>query len=150
MLARDIMTTNVLAVDEDDHAHHAVEIMADHNISGLPVVDVSENLVGIVTERDLLLIDQQKPPVTKTALYGLWIQPSKMAEEDAKRRGVRVRDVMTRRVITFRPDDRVRDIARIMRDRDINRAPIVENGKIVGIISRGDIIRALAEGKSLD
>lgn len=150
MTAREIMTTRVLAVDEDDYARHAVEIMAEHKISGMPVVNSSGVLVGIVTERDLLLIDETKPPVTKTALYGLWIQPSQMAEEDAIRRGLRVRDVMTKRVVTFGPDDKVREIARVMRERDINRVPIVEDGKVVGIISRGDIIRALAEGKSLD
>lgn len=150
MTAKEIMTTRVLAVDEDDYARHAVKIMADNNISGLPVVNDSQALVGIITERDLLLMDEEKPPVTKTALYGLWWQPSRIAEEEAQRRGVRVRDVMTKKVVTFGPDDSVREIARVMREREINRVPIVENSGIVGIISRGDIIRALAEGKSLD
>jgi CBS domain-containing protein len=150
MKARDIMTTKVLAVQRDDQARHAVMIMADHDISGLPVVNDANELVGIVTESDLLMIDKAQPPRVKTALYGLWIEPDRMVEEDAQRRGVLVEDVMTRHVVTFGPDDSVAQIARTMADKRIKRVPILEGNKIVGIISRHDIIRALAEGKSLE
>ena len=152
MIARDIMTKQVLAVREDDLAQHAVRIMADHDIGGLPVVDEvnPERLVGIVTDSDLLMIDQTEPPRTKAALYGLWIEPDRMVEETAKRRGLRVQDVMTRHVITFGPDDHARDIARTIHDKRIGRVPIVDDGKLIGIVSRADIIRALAETASLD
>lgn len=149
MTARETMTTEVLVVEDEDLAQHAVEVMADNNISGLPVMNGAGELVGIVTERDLLLIDETEPPKIKTALYGLWIEPARMVEEDARRRGLRVADVMTKHVIAFGPDDKVAQIAHVMHTKDINRVPIVESGKLVGIISRADIIRALAEGKSL-
>jgi len=149
MKARDIMTTKVLTIRDEDLARHAVEIMADNNVSGLPVVDGRGKLVGIVTERDLLLLDQEKPPLTKTALYGIWITPLHLIEQDAEWRGLQVEDVMTRKVITFGPDDQVIDIARVMHDKGVNRVPIVQEEEIVGIISRRDIVRAMAEGKSL-
>ncbi len=143
------MTTEVLAIRAEDLAKHAVEVMADNNVSGLPVVDGKGKLVGIVTERDLLLLEQEKPPVMKTALYGIWITPQHLVEQDAEWRGLEVQDVMTKRVITFGPDDRVIDIAKVMHDRGINRVPIVDGEKIVGIVSRRDIVRAMAEGKTL-
>lgn len=149
MKARDIMTARVLAIQEDDLAQHAVEIMADNNISGLPVVNGKGELVGIVTERDLLLIEQKEPPVMKTALYGMWITPLHLIQQDAEWRGLKVEDVMTRKVVTFGPEDGAMDIAKVMHDKGINRVPIVDGGAIVGIISRRDIIRALAEGKTL-
>jgi len=149
MTAKELMTTKVLAIMHDDYARHAVEIMAEHGISGMPVVDEAQNLVGIVSERDLLLIDEERPPVVKSALYGLYISPDRLVERDAERRGLRIRDVMTRSVITFGPDDKVSEVARTMHDRNINRVPIVQEGKLVGIISRHDIIRALAEGQTL-
>ncbi|NSW54961.1 MAG: CBS domain-containing protein [Armatimonadetes bacterium] len=150
MKAKEIMTTPVLAIEETDRAQHAVEIMADNDISGLPVVNGREELVGIVTERDLLLLERQQPPMMKTALYGLWITPQHLIEQDAEWRGLEVKDVMTRKVVTFGPEDKVIDIAKAMHDKGINRVPIVDGGKIVGIISRKDIIRAMAKGLSLE
>lgn len=150
MKAREIMVEKVLTVKRDDLARRAVEIMAEHDISGLPVVNDAGELVGIVTESDLLMIDRTEPPRVKTALYGLWIEPDRMVEEDARRRGLRVEDVMTRRVVTFGPDDSVAQIAQAMAEKRIKRVPILQGNRVVGIISRHDIIRALAEGKSLE
>ncbi len=150
MTAREIMTTRVLAVQPDDWAQHAVQIMADNDISGMPVVNGLGELVGIITESDLLLIEKTAPPKVKTALYGLWLEPDRMVEEDAQRRGLRVMDVMTRHVISFAPEASLLDIARTMHDKGIKRVPIVETGKLVGLISRHDIIRALAEGHTLE
>jgi len=150
MKAKDIMTTRVLAIRHDDRAAHAVQIMAHHNISGMPVVNDADELIGIITERDLLMITKIQPPKVKTALYGLWIEPDRMVQEDAEWRGLLVEDVMTKKVVTFGPEDSVAEIARVMHDKGIKRVPIVEGKKIVGLISRADVIRAIAQGMSLD
>jgi len=150
MTAKEIMTKDVFVIAADDKAQHAVEIMAHNDISGLPVVDDEDKLVGIVTERDLLLMEQEGPPAYKTALYGLWITPQHLVEQDARRRGLFVSDVMTKKVITFGPDDKAAEIAATMREKGINRVPIVDGDEIVGIVSRHDIMKALAEGKSLE
>ena len=149
MKAKDIMSTTVLAVQDTDQAIHAVQIMADNDIGGLPVVNETEVLVGIVTEQDLLLLEETEVPRVKAALYGLWIEPSRMVEENAKRRGLLVRDVMTKKVITFSPDTPVIEVAQTMHSRRIGRVPILEDGRVVGIIARSDVMRAIAEGKAL-
>jgi CBS domain-containing protein len=149
MEARDLMTEKVLAVLEDDLAVHAVEIMADKGISGLPVVNEAHELVGIVTESDLLLLDEEEPRKAQTALYGLWVLPDRVWKEPAAGRRLRVRDVMTRKPICFSPDDEAIKIARTLNDKRIRRVPIVEHGKLVGVVSRGDILRVMAEGKTL-
>ncbi len=149
MKAKDIMSTTVLAVQDTDQAIHAVQIMADNDIGGLPVVNETEVLVGIVTEQDLLLLEETEVPRVKAALYGLWIEPSRMVEENAKRRGLLVRDVMTKKVITFSPDTPVIEVAQTMHSRRIGRVPILEDGRVVGIIARSDVMRAIAEGKTL-
>lgn len=149
MKAKDIMSAPVLAVQDTDQAVHAVQIMADNDIGGLPVVNETEVLVGIVTEQDLLLLEETEAPRVKAALYGLWIEPSRMVEENAKRRGLLVRDVMTKKVITFAPDTPVMEVAQAMHRRSIGRVPILEGGRVVGIIARSDVMCAIAEGKSL-
>jgi CBS domain-containing protein len=148
--ARELMNPLVMVTHPDDPAAHAVETMAEQQVSGLPVVSPTRELVGIITERDLLLLEDAEAPALRTALYGLWVIPDRLVKQAAKRRGLRVGDLMTKKVIAFKPDDEVMVIARTMYDKGINRVPIVDDGnKVVGIISRADIMRVLAETGSL-
>lgn len=150
MTARELMNPLVMVVHPDDPAAHAVETMAEQGVSGLPVVSPTRELVGIITEKDLLLMEDAEPPAVRTALYGLWVMPERLAKQAARRQGLRVGDLMTKKVIAFRPDDEVMVIARTMHDKGINRVPIVDDeNKVVGIISRADIMRVLAETGSL-
>ncbi len=144
--ARDIMNEVVVACVADTRVEDVVKKLAEHDISGMPVLDVQKHVIGIVSESDLLLADELEPPRTKTALYGLYVMPERVIEEAAKSRGVLARDVMTTRVISFHPEDSVHDIAKRMQAERINRVPIVdEAGVLVGILTRGDILKALAE-----
>lgn len=144
--ARDIMNEVVVACVPDTRVEDVVRKLAEHDISGMPVIDARKRVVGIVSESDLLLADELEPPRVKAALYGLYIMPERVMEEAARSRGVLVSDVMTKKVISFRPDDNVRDIARRMQQERINRVPIVDDdGVLVGILTRADIIKALAE-----
>lgn len=144
--ARDIMNEVVVACVPDTRVEDVVRKLAEHGISGMPVIDARKRVVGVVSESDLLLADELEPPRVKAALYGLYIMPERVMEEAARSRGVLVSDVMTKKVISFHPDDNVRDIARRMQQERINRVPIVDDeGVLVGILTRADIIRALAE-----
>lgn len=144
--ARDIMNEVVVACLADTRVEDVVRKLAEHGISGMPVIDARKRVIGIVSESDLLLADELEPPRVKAALYGLYIMPERVMEEAAKSRGVLVSDVMTKKVISFHPDDSVRDIARKMQQERINRVPIVDDeGVLVGILTRADIIKALAE-----
>lgn len=145
-LARDIMTETVIACVPETKLEDAVKTLAEHQISGMPVIDANKRVVGIISESDLLLAGEIEPPRIKTALFGLYVLRQSVMDRMAEQRGVRVEDVMTREVITFGPETPVDEIARTLHDRRINRVPIVdEQGKLIGIVSRADIIRAMAE-----
>ncbi len=144
--ARDIMTEGAIACLPDTPLEQVVRTLAEHDISGMPVIDADERVIGIVSESDLLLADEMEPPKMKTALFGFYILRESVMDRAAKMRGVRVRDIMTKKVISFSPDDSVSKIAHTLHEKNINRVPIVDEEKrLLGIISRGDIVRALAD-----
>lgn len=143
-LAKDIMTDTVIACVPETKLADVVQTLADNEISGMPVINAQQQVVGIITETDLLLTDHLEPPRMKSALHGWYILPERVMDRIAELRGLRTEDVMTRQVITFPPDTPVDEIAQTMVHKRINRVPIVDGGKLVGIVSRGDIIRAMA------
>jgi len=117
LTARDIMTTTVVTVSPDTTVEDLARLLSDKGISGVPVVDHLGHVVGIVTEADLL----------------------------ASRPGRRVvESIMTREVVAVSVDETLQEIAFLLSMRRINRVPVLEQGKLVGIISRADVVRALA------
>lgn len=146
LLARDIMTEAVIACVAETKLEDVVKTLAEHEISGMPVIDAARRVVGIVSEDDLLLADHLEPPRIKTALFGFYILRQSVMDRMAELRGLRVEDVMTKRVITFGPETPVDQIAQALHDKRINRVPIVDGeGKLIGLVSRADIIRAMAK-----
>lgn len=144
--ARDIMTRNVITVRRGSSIDETLRLMAEYHVSGLPVVDAEGCLEGIITESDLLLKDQSKVSLPSKPLRGHWpISDEDVEEKYRKGRAILVEDAMTANVITFTEDSAVSDIARIMIEHRINRVPIVYDRKVVGIVSRSDIVKALAE-----
>lgn len=144
--AKDIMTRDVISIRKGASIEQAVKLMAENHVSGLPVVDVDNRVVGIITENDVLLKDQIEVPHPRMALYGWYVVPDELvAEAYRKARGVRVEDAMSEKLVAFDEESAVSDIARVMVERKINRVPITRGGKLVGIVSRADIVRAMAE-----
>lgn len=145
LLARDIMNTAVIACLPETKLEEIVKTLAEHEISGMPVINQNEKVIGIISESDLLLSEDMEAPRMKTALYGFYILRQSVMDRMAEMRGIRAEDIMTKRVVSFKADDTVRDIAAALHDRKINRVPIVDDaGKLVGIVSRADIIKAMA------
>jgi len=142
--ADQIMTRNVITVKKGASVEEAMRLMARHNISGLPVVDVDGRLVGIISEKDLLLRGMPAPSSGPAPLPGTEKLPDPVAEAAARASAVTVGEAMTRKVISFTEKSSVADIARAMVEHNINRVPIVRDGRVVGIISRGDVIRSMA------
>ena len=116
--AKDIMKTNVLAVTKGADIYDAIRIMVANNVTGLPVIDNDRVLVGIVTEKDVL-----------TLLYNIEDRPGRVA------------DFMTTSVVAFEQDQDLLAVAASLRANHFRRVPILNRGKLVGIISRKDIIR---------
>jgi CBS domain-containing protein len=149
MVAREIMTKDVVTVKIDTTVPEVARLMATKGISGVPVLDDTDCLVGMVTENDLLLRHGHPKSPPRLALFGLWVVPDEAVETAYKsaRPAAVAEDVMTRHVVTFAEDDDVDDIAEAMVRKDINRVPIMRDCKLVGIVSRADILKAIAAGK---
>ncbi|PDT04443.1 hypothetical protein CO666_11340 [Rhizobium chutanense] len=143
MQARDIMTTKVVSVSPAVSVRHAVAMMLQNHVSGLPVVDDQGRVCGMVTEGDLLL--RREVRLTPRPARA----PELISEIDLERyicsNGWCVSDVMSQDVIVARPDSEVSDIAESLQAHRIKRLPIVEDGRLVGIVSRRDILRVIAE-----
>ncbi|SMP44992.1 CBS domain-containing protein [Anoxynatronum buryatiense] len=145
--ARDIMTTDVVTVTAHDTVNDVIELLMEKNISGLPVVDENSRVIGIVTEGDLIYRSKKlEIPRYFTILdsYIFLDNTKKMEEQIRKMVGYRVEDIMTRDVVIVDVDETVEEIATIMTRKQVNRVPVTENEKLVGIVTRRDIIRAYA------
>ncbi len=143
MKAADIMTTQVLTTHSDATIAEAIRLMLQHRISGLPVVDKSGSLVGMVTEGDFL----RRTEVGTERHRPRWLQfvlgPHRLADEYVHTHGRKVGDVMTKEVVSAEPDMPVDEIVRLMERRRIKRVPIVRGGKLLGIVSRANLLHAL-------
>lgn len=117
MKVRDIMTQNILSVDEEESVLKASQIMRDANVGAVPVRSGDE-IVGIITDRDIVL---------------------RNVADGQDVNNTPCKDVMTASVVTCTPDMDVDEVAKLMADNQIRRIPVVENGKIVGMVSLGDL-----------
>jgi len=143
MQVRDVMTRRVIAVAADDTILNAAQMMLQNAISGLPVTDTAGNLVGVVTEGDFLrraeLGTQRRRPRWLEFLIG----PGRLADEYVRASGRKVQEVMTEDPCTIAEDDSLEDAVDLMERRRIKRLPVLRDGKMVGIISRSNLMRAL-------
>ncbi|MCC6889713.1 MAG: CBS domain-containing protein [Hyphomicrobiales bacterium] len=143
MNAGDVMTQSTVTIGPDDSVMHAVELMLKRRISGLPVVDDTGALVGILTEGDLLrrieLGTQKRRPRWIEFLIG----PGRLASEYVSASGRKVHEVMTSSVHTVSEDTPLTDVVSIMESRQVKRLPVVRGSKLVGILSRANLLRAL-------
>lgn len=139
---RDIMTKKVVSIKSGADIHEASHLLSENKISGLPVVDNSDRVVGVVSEADLLhMAGIEKGHTFKDILKHLLGEPF-----PKHKTGKAIGDIMTSPAITASPDADIRDVAVILDEKRIKRLPVVDkDNKLIGIISRGDIVRALAK-----
>ena len=115
MLARDIMTSQVISISPMTAVQEIVDLLADYRISGVPVVDETGHLLGLVTEADLIV-----------------------------KRGATAADIMSSRVVTAQETTPVDEIAQILTSNRYKRVPVVREDRVVGIVSRADVVRMMA------
>lgn len=144
MKAADIMTVGAATVRPDATVGEAARIMLQYRISGLPVVDESGSLVGIITEGDFLRRAETGTERRRPRWLEVLLGPGRLAAEYAHTHGQRVDEVMTRDVVTVTVDTPVEDIVGLMERHGIKRLPVVDGGKVVGIVSRANLLRMLA------
>lgn len=138
MRARELMSTPVVTVYPETPLKNVAETMAAHQVSGVPVVDHHGRLLGIVSESDFLA--RMEIP-RRPGFLGRLLQS---AAARSRLSGRTASDLMTTPVITAGPQARVRDLVHLMTAHDINRLPIVDEGRVVGLVTRADILRVLA------
>lgn len=141
--AKDVMTSPVVTVRPGTPVREVSGLMLEHRISGLPVVDEDGRLVGIITESDLLQKASGPSPLERLA----FLRPEQAQELDQHLRRYEAKvasEMMTRPVVTAEETTSLRELARLMADRRINRVPIVRDGHVVGIVTRHDILKAFA------
>jgi CBS domain-containing protein len=144
MLASDVMVRNVVAVSPDTDVADAIKLLAEHDVSALPVVDGEGDLLGILSEADLIhraeIGTEKHRPWWLEAVTGA----STLAEEFAKSHGKKVGEIMTSGAISVSEDTPLSEIATLFERKRIKRVPVVKDGKLVGIVSRSNLIQALA------
>jgi CBS domain-containing protein len=147
MKAADIMVSNVITVGPDTLVHQVADVMLRNRISGVPVVGSAGELLGIVSEGDLIRRPEAQTERKHSWWLDLFVSREVLIAEYIKTHAFRVTDVMTRNVITATPDTSASEIASLLEKHNIKRVPIVEKGKIVGIVSRANLLQALASLK---
>ncbi len=151
---KDYMNRKVVYLDPEMNIFEAAKVLAQHNISGAPVVKDGK-LVGMLSVSDILKTIKKKVKIkeseipefhllTVTLLFTIKekVEFTKYLEKVSK---IKVKKIMSKVVYSVKPEDTVLKAAEIMEKHDVNRLPVVKDGKLVGIIARADIIRALVE-----
>ena len=146
MRATDVMTPNVITVDPDTLVQDLAKLLSERNISGAPVVDKTGAMVGIVSEGDLLHRAELGTERHTERRRSWWLEhfASELARDYVKSHGRTVKDIMTGDVATVSDDTDLADIATLLETKRIKRVPVMRNGKVVGIVSRANLVRALA------
>jgi len=139
---RNVMTSAVVTIKRDAELHEAARILSENKISGMPVVDDNNRVIGVISEADILILAGMKKEHTfRDILRNILGEPV-----PARKGGNKVGDVMGFPPITSKADDDIGEVAKILDDRRIKRLPVVDDeGKLIGIISRADIVRAIGK-----
>ena len=143
MKAADLMTSFVVTVTPDATIEYAAQLMLQHRISGLPVTDSDGAVLGIVTESDLLRRAETGTDKRHARWVSLLIGPGRLAQEYVHTHGRKVGEVMTERVFTVTPETPLADLVALMETKHVKRVPVVDQGRLVGIVSRADVMAAL-------
>jgi len=142
MKAKDVMTTKVVTLGPDMPVNTIAALFLERHISAVPVIDDDRRILGIVSEGDLMRRGETEPRPS------WWLEAFSNDEdlwrEFTKTRGQRAKDVMTREVLTVTEETPIAAIAELLEKRRIKRLPVVRDGRIVGVVSRADLLRALA------
>lgn len=142
---RDIMTTDVLTFGPDDGVEQAMRTLLERNIDAAPVVDAEGTVVGLLSNGDLIVQESELHfPTVMTFLGGTFEFGHKHFEQELRRAlGSKVSEVMSTTPIVCNDDDTIERAATLMHEHEVSRLPVVHDGRLVGIVSRNDVLRAI-------
>jgi CBS domain-containing protein len=144
MKAGDLMTTGAATVSPWDSVAEAARTMVNYGVSGLPVIDAEGRPVGMLTERDLLRRSEIGTDHKRPRWLEMWLEPGDLAQEYSRAHGRRVEDIMSRDVVCIDAEAPVAEIVGLMEEKGFKRLPVLRDGKLVGIVSRANLIAALS------
>lgn len=148
MKVSDIMTRRVISVRPETRVGEIARIFREHQLSGIPVVNEEDELVGIITELDLITRHARPQMPDFLPLLGVYVPLNREKYRESLRRitGVAAQDIMTKPVTTVDPDASIEDLATMMVSNRANPLPVVDDdGRMIGIVSRTDILRVLED-----
>jgi CBS-domain-containing membrane protein len=144
MKASDVMTRRIVSIESNASVLQAVRLMLQHKVSGLPVVDANGTLVGIVTEGDFLRRAETATERKRPRWLEFLLGPGRLADEYVRTHARKVADVMTPEPRTITEDTPLENIVQLMEKHSIKRLPVVRGKTLVGIVSRANLLHALA------
>ena len=144
MQTQDVMTQYVISVSPDDTIARAIRLMLQERISGLPVIDSAGRLVGIVTEGDFLRRSETATERKRPRWLEFLIGPGRLADEYVHTHGRKVSEVMTADPVTVAEDAPLEKVVALMEKKRVKRLPVIRGEKVVGIVSRANLLHALA------
>src|SRR5581483_7770496 len=150
MQVKDIMTSNVISVQNDDQVLKAARLMLQNHISGLPVLNAHGSLVGMVTEGDFLRRGELDTERRRPRWLEFLVGPGKLAQEYVHASGRKVEEIMTRTPYTVSGTDSLETVVTLMERHHIKRLPVIQGGRVVGIISRANLMHEMAHRMRLD
>jgi CBS domain-containing protein len=148
MLATDVMTTNVITVTPDTEVREIAALLLDHRISGVPVVGSGHRIVGIVSEGDLMRRPENETESRQSWWLDAIMNANQSAEKYVKAHARKAGQIMTRNVVTISEETPLDEIAGLLEKHHIKRVPVVRDGKLVGIVSRANLLHGLVAGGS--
>jgi len=154
-LARDIMSAPTITVKRNQTVKEALDLLAEHNVSGLPVVDDEGNVVGVISGTDIMSYSNLKQVVPRTC-GSFWVSPYSESDDIASiRQGFEILHrtlvgmVMTKKVYTVTEETPISEVAKLLIKRKINRVPVVgKDNRLAGIITRADLVKYMAESET--
>jgi CBS domain-containing protein len=144
MKVRDVMTFPVVSIDPESSVLEAVRIMLQRHISGLPVIDKRGRLSGMITEGDFLRRAETGTQRRRPRWLEFLLGPGRLAEEYTRSHGRKVHEIMTTNAVTVTEEVPLDEVVRLMEKRRIKRLPVVRGNEVIGIVSRANLVHALA------
>src|SRR5690554_2511486 len=150
MRAVDVMTPNVITVTPDTEVREIAGLLLEHNISALPVIDTNGSVLGIVSEGDLMRRVENGTERRKSWWLRSIFAGANDASEYIKRHARKAREIMTPNPVTISEDEPLHRVARMLEKQHIKRVPVVRDGKLVGIVSRANLLQGLAARSTVE
>lgn len=149
MQARDVMTERVVSIHPDTTVKAISELLLKYEISAVPVLDLADQLVGLVSEGDLMRRLENQDDRRRPWWLEVFSGTSSATADFLKANGRRAEDIMTRNVVTIAPDTPLHEIATTLETRRIKRVPVLEDGRVVGIVSRANLLHGIASDQEM-